>query len=220
MRNQLFIILLVPILSFSQKEYDFDYLITYESIFNDSIKKSSKQFLTNSKDNSYFAIISKKSESESELHFTDQNGIHLNVFFNNTELTNAEIINIKCKFVFNFKNDTKKYKNHYDYNILNNPKSEGENSYDYKLQPINEKRARRKKVGTYKYMLLDTLKLHLPILISHLEFEEWKSNPIIPNGIFKERIFVNYLGNIEHQYILIKIEEITKKIIIPSNCEL
>jgi len=220
MRNQLFIILLFPILSFSQKEYDFDYLITYESIFNDSIKKPSKQFLTNSKDNSYFAIISKKSESESKLHFTDQNGIHLNVFFDKTELTNAKIINIKCEFVSKFKNDTKKYKKYYDYYILNNPKTDGENSYDYKLQSINEKRARRKKVGTYNYVLLDSLKLHLPILISHLEFEEWKSNPIIPNGIFKERIFTNYLGNIEHQYILIKIEGITKKITIPSNCEL
>jgi hypothetical protein len=66
---------------FSQKHYEFDYLVTYQSISLDSTKNISKQFLTNSKNNNYFAVITEKSDSENILHFHDRHGLHFNVFF-------------------------------------------------------------------------------------------------------------------------------------------
>jgi hypothetical protein len=205
---------------FSQKHYEFDYLVTYQSIFLDSTKNRSKQFLTNSKKNNYFAVITEKSDSENILHFHDRHGLHFNVFFKKEDLINAEIINIKCEFVVvgKFMRDAKSKINYYDYYDLGNSKTESEYYANYKLQSTNPKRAKRKKLGKYYYILSDSLSFHLPLTITHLEYELWYSNPKIPKGLFKERIYTNYLDEIQHRYVLKKIEKITKKIIIPSEC--
>jgi len=204
---------------FSQDKYEFDYLLTYKSIFEDSTKTTTKQFLTNSKDNAYFAMISDKSKSESKLHFTDHRGLHVNVFFDKTELAHAEQINIICDFVLKFNRGAQNKTKHYQYINYGDQKIEL-TKFDYTLTSINPRRAKRKKLGTYGYILNDSIKFHLPLLITHLEYEEFLTESNIPNGIFKDRSFTNYQGQVEHTYQLIKVERVTKVIIIPSNCKL
>lgn len=89
----------------------------------------------------------------------------------------------------------------------------------YKLVSINPKRAKRKKLGTKFYIIDKETNFHLPIFNFPTAYEEWKDNKNLPKGIFYEKYYIDYLGNITSREKIIGIWEIDKKIIIQDECD-
>ena len=217
-----FLILLLPFISFSQKIFEFDYLITYRHINYKDSTSSIGYYLTNSKDNSYKAIFTSKDSTKYSLKLDQYEGYYSKVYFNKIDFDNAEILNIDCRYI-NKNKDANPYKYQVKYHdFINLPDTLLFNKkYNhYKLISTRSNNyKKRKKIGHYNYIIEKSTDFHLPILVHPTAFEEWKQLKTLVNGIFKEKFFTNYKGDIIEKYELISYKKIRKKITIPKNCD-
>lgn len=231
MKTLLIIILLISTYSFSQKQYEFDYLIKYEmTLFKDSIKIKNRKFrkddktlikyyLTNSKKNNYIATITEQDSLNYKMIFKDENGIFFNVLFLKTDLNKAEFINVDCRSVSRYKNPYKYQTKNYNFFKLNDTLLNGVNYLMYKLESIKPKRVKRKKLGTKFYIINKETTFHLPILDFSTAYEEWKKEGNLPNGIFQQKFLVDYYGQLDFKEKFINYWKIDKKIVIKNDCD-
>ncbi|PNW26403.1 hypothetical protein [Formosa algae] len=200
--------LLFSIHCFSQKQYEFDYLIEYEqTLYKDSIKiknqpfrekdkTTKKYYLTNSKNNNYRAVITELDSLYYKMIFKDENGIYSNVTFLKSDLNTAEFINIDCKYVTRYKNPFKHQTKNYDFFKLTDTVINGKTFSKYKLESIKPRKVKRKKLGTKFYIIDKETSFHLPVLDFSTAYEEWKTEGNLANGIFIEKYFIDYYGNL------------------------
>jgi len=226
--------LIISILSitnfYAQKTYEFDYLIEYEfNIFKDSIKIKNQHFyeqdkqihryyLTNSKNNDYYAVITEKDSLYYKLVFIDHNGIYSNVEFLKSDLNKAEFINIDCKNVTKTTNPYKYKTKYYDLVSLKDTIINNESFWHYKMTSNKPKKKRKEKIGTTFYIIDKSSNFHLPLLTFSTLYEKWKLNKELPNGLIKEKYYENYYGRLSSNEKLIEYKKIDKKIIIPKKC--
>ncbi|MGY0393296.1 hypothetical protein ACW5R3_12155 [Bizionia sp. KMM 8389] len=223
--------LLISTYCFSQKQYEFDYLIEYEMTFyKDSIKIKNRKFrkedktikkyyLTNSKKNNYSAVITELDSLNYKMIFKDENGIYSNVTFLKSGLNKAEFINIDCKNVSRYENPFKYQTKNYDFFKLNDTVI-GEKTFRmFKLESIKPKRVKRKKLGTEFYIIDKETSFHLPVLNFSTAYEEWKKEGNLPNGIFQQKYFIDYYGQLDSKEKLINYWKIDKKIVINNDCD-
>lgn len=227
----LIVFLFVIQLTYSQKTYSFDYLLTYEfNIYKDSVKiknhpfrerdeKITRYYLTNSKNNEYLATITEKDSLNYKLVFKDNNGIYINITVLKSELNNAERIKIDCGNVFKYVNRYKFQTKNYDFTILKDTLINNTLFSQHKLISIKPKRKKRKKLGSEIYVIDKSTNFHLPMLKHATAYEEWKLHQKLPNGILVEKIFINYFGKISEHEKLVTYEKINKTIIIPEDCD-
>lgn len=230
MRFLVIIFLLIANYSFSQKLYEFDYLLEYESTFyKDSIKFKNRKFfkkdetikkyyLTNSKKNNYVAIVTELDSLNYKIIFKDQNGIYSNATFLKTDLNKAEFINIECKYVHRYENRYKYQTKNYDFFKLNDTVINKKHFSFFKLESIRPKTVKRKKLGTQYYIIDTETAFHLPVLDFSTAYEEWKTDSYLPNGIFLEKYFIDYYGFLHSKEKLINYWKIDKKIVINNAC--
>lgn len=207
---------------FSQKQYDFDYLIEYRiSFFKDSLteKTISRFYLTNSKKNNYVAVITNLDSLNYQMDFKDENGLSFNVNFLKSDITKAEFINVECDYVRNYNSPFKALVKEYDFFNLNDTIIDGTDYYRYKLASIKPKKRIRKKLGTEIYIVDKNTKFHLPVFYFPTAYLEWKSKMNIPNGIFKERLLFDFYGNLSVKEELVSYQVINKAIIINEKCD-
>ena len=216
---------------YSQKQYEFDYLIEYEvTYYKDSVKTKNRPFtekdktikkyyLTNAKKNNYVAVITELDSLKYVMIFIDQNGIFSNVNFLKAELNKAEFINIGCESLKRYQNNFKYQINNYDFLKLNDTVINNKAYSMFKLTSIKPKRKKRKKIGTEYYIIDKETSFHLPILDFSTAYEEWKSKKVLPNGIFFEKYFLDYYGKLVSKERLIKVWKINKKIVIDNDCD-
>lgn len=215
---------------FSQKQYNFDTLIEYDvTFYKDSIKnkniptiqiekKSKKYYLTNSKNNDYLAIVKEKDSLNYSLIFVDNNGIYSKVIILKSDLNKAEFVNLDCEHVFRLQNPYKYQTKNYDFFLLADTIINDESYIRYKFSSIKPKRVKRKKIGTDFFIIEKSTDFHLPLLSFSTAYEEWKSNKTIPNGIFKEKYFIDYYGKLKSREKLVMRWEVDKKIILQEEC--
>lgn len=205
------LILLKISLAFTQKSYEFDTLLKYECRFNTNISDTTttQYIYTNSKDNSYSILVREDNSLYYSISFIDFKNYSSKVPVLKSELFNATEINItNCRDVFNFTNKYKYKTKHYDFINLKDTLINNEILPAYKLVYLKgEKRKRRRKVGSSKYIIKKNTQYHLPILRYSTAFNEWNLEKNIPNGIYQEFIIKNYNGKIVNHY---KLQEITK----------
>lgn len=232
MKPILITLLLFSTVCFSQKQYEFDYLIEYELALykEDSIKKKhhpirekdetiKRYYLTNSKKNNYLAIVTELDSLNYNIIFKDEDGIYSNAHFLKSDLDIAEYINIECQYVRRYRNPYKYQINNYAFNILNDTLINGKTYSMYKLGLIKPKKAKRKKIGTNYYIIDKKTNFHLPIFNFSTAYEEWKDNKNLPSGIYFEKYYIDYLGNITSREKLVNFWKIDKKIIIEEECD-
>ena len=105
---------------YSQKQYDFDYIMAYDTKFyKDSVKNKKRRYrnykqnttryyMINSKQNKYFAAISEKDSLKYRLMINDFEGkIHSNAEVLKSDLNEAEFIDMNCRNVFKLMNPLK-----------------------------------------------------------------------------------------------------------------
>ncbi|NMH87616.1 hypothetical protein [Flavivirga algicola] len=231
MRFYFIIFFLLSTVCFSQKQYSFDYIIEYElTLYKDSVKiknrffrerdkKVKKYYLTNSKKNNYTAVLTELDGLNYKMEFKDQNGIHSNVVILKSDLKKAEFLNIECKSITRYRNPFKYQTKNYDFFKLNDTIINGKSYSLHKLASIKPKRSKRKKLGTEFYIIDKETSFHSPILNFSTAYEEWKTkgNPFM--GIFFEKYFIDYFGNLDSKEKLINYWKIDKKIIINNDCD-
>lgn len=217
---------------FSQKNYVFDYAIAYDLttyktatnkktklVHNSSTTKVQRHYyLTNSKDNSYLAVLTEKDSLYYTLELKDYNGVYSKVLFLKSEFNIAEIAKLKCENVSVYKNFDSYQTKNYDFNNLQDTLINTIQHKRYQLKSNNPKRTDRKKLATDYYILMPSTDFHLPILWFATAYEEWKLNKSIPNGIFKERYMVDYYGTISFHERYINSAKINKTIQIDKDC--
>jgi hypothetical protein len=224
--------LFVSTICFSQKQYEFDYIIEYELIsYKDPIKipnhkfrketeTSKKYYLTNSNKNNYIAIITDLDSLNYQMVLRDQDGIYANVKVLKSELFKAEVINIDCNNIIPYINRFKYQTKNYDFFRLKDTVLNTKTYSLYKLASIrNTKRIRRKKIGTEFYIIDKETSFHLPILSFGTAYEEWKTDGNLPNGIFFQKFFIDYNGNLDAKEKLINYWKTDKKIVINDDCD-
>lgn len=216
---------------YTQKQYAFDHLISYEVTFYKDSANHKKQpvivkdktfmrhYLTNSKNNDYFVVVTELDSLNYKVVLREHNNIYSHVVSKKTELTQARIINIGCLDVSKLHKSYAYKTKHVNFFKLNDTIINNQSLSKYKLAPINPKRAKRKKSWTIFYLLNKATAFHLPMLHSVAAYEEWKSDTTIANGIFTERHFANYNGNIMIKEQLISYRKVDKKIVINGDCD-
>lgn len=220
MRHFLILIFIISGSSFAQKKYPFDYLIEYQfTSYTDSTTNKIIYYITNSKDNSYFAKIKNFDSANFELELIDQDQLWAKTKVRKQDFIKADFINLECNRNFIFKNHFKFRTKEYEYTMLSDTLIDNKYLKNYKLQYIG-KRKRKKSfpVGTNHYIIEDSTEFHLPILTHSTAFEEWKEERNIPIGIFKEKILYDFKNEIKYKYILKAYYPINKSIIVPDKC--
>ena len=223
--------LLLSTYCFSQKQYEFDYLIEYKlTLFKDSIKINNRAFrkkdktikkyyLTNSKKNNYAAVITELDSLKYRMIFKDENGLYSNVILMKSDLNKAEYINIDCKYVSKYENSFKYQTKHYDFFVLKDTIINKEAYRKYKLESIKPKRSKSRKLGTEYYIIENGTEFHFPILNFSTAYEEWKTKRNLPHGIFFEKYFIDFYGQLDSKESLINYRKIDKKILIQKECD-
>lgn len=223
--------LLFSLFSFAQKQYDFDYLIEYElTLYKDSLKIKNRPFrkkdeiikkyyLTNSKKNNFIAEVTELDSVNYKMIFRDRNGIYSNVSFLKSEFNKAEFINIECENVIKHINPYKYQIKNYNFSILTDTIINDKSYSRYMLASTKPKKIKRKKLGTQIYIIDKETQFHSPILNFSTAYEEWKSNKILPNGIFYEKYFIDYNKTLDSKFKLIGFWKIDEKIIIQDECD-
>ena len=214
-----FLIFLISTNCFSQKQYKFDYLIDYDQIINkDTVKIGFIYYLTNSKDNSYTASVTELDSLHFNLKLRDYTKeLYSIVKILKRDFFMAEFINFDCKLFFKYKSII--HTNSYDFFILKDTIINKKTYKYYKLNNIKPKIVKRKKTGTNYYIINQSTNFHLPILTYPTAYQEWKLNKNIPNGIFLEKYFVNYWGEIGYHLKLKGIHNVDMKIVISKGCD-
>ncbi|SFN76739.1 hypothetical protein SAMN04487989_103284 [Bizionia echini] len=206
---------------FSQEKYEFDYSIETEITFykEDSIKKN-VIYLTNSKDNSYFAEITSKDSLNFRIVFRHHDKLYSDVLVSKSQLNKAEFINISCDDINYRKNKYKHVAKEYDF-FIHNDTIINEKTYKvYTFRSIlkNLKKRIRNGAGTNLYIIDNSTSFHLPLLTHPTAYEDWKLNNTLPNGIFIEKKYVNVLGEEHSSEKLISYYQIKKSIVVEKDC--
>jgi len=204
----------------AQSSYSFDNFITYKfKSYTGSLDNKTLYYMTNSRDNSYYVKIEHIDSLNLELEFVVQDKLWTKQQLKKEDFSKAENINLICDGSLIFENDFKYKTKDYAYKNLNDTLLDSIKLISYKLE-YTGKRQRKKSfpVGSNHYIIKDSTQFHLPLLTHATEFEEWKKERNIPNGIFKEKIFYDYKDRLKYKYILQNIHQINKSLIVPDNC--
>ena len=193
----LLVILSVFEFSFSQKSYRFDYLLEYELYnYKDSISMP-KYYLTNSLDNSYFAVVTKKNKKTFIINFTDYNGVSSTFELDKDNLFKKEPIIINRDYVKKFTYSKKKNKrNKMKFKILKDTVIEQYQLKHYEFYSTHSRKSKRKKLREYHYYIDDNDGFHLPILDNTNAFDVWNLDGNISKSIYKFKYEFNYLGEV------------------------
>lgn len=206
----------------AQKMYTFDYFLEYEKTFykEDSIK-SKRMYLTNSKDNSYYAKLTSIDSLNFKLVFVDYNKVYANVRLLKTDFYKSEYINIGYDKTIRHKGIHKKNTKNYGYFLLNDTLVNEKECTVYKLAPNYKPKKRiRKSAGTLLYIVDKSTSFHMPILLRSLAYKKWESEIKIPYGIFIEKKLINGLNEEHSSEKLLQYIKIDKKITMPKECSL
>ncbi len=207
--------------SYAQENYSFDYLLEYQLIYHkDSTKNRIIRYLTNSKDNSYFMKIVDKNSLSYGLEFVAHDKLYSSSNCTKIAFLNANVINLTCEGLYYLENSYKFRTKDYKFENIKD-KREGDLSRQrYRFTYIGKRKKKKSfPIGTNEYIIENSTEFHLPILTHPTEFEEWKKEGGIPNGIFKSKSFFDYQNNLEATYTLLKYQKVEKTVIISEDCK-
>lgn len=177
---------------------------------NDSTKVDMVYYFTNSNDNSYFARITEKDSLNFNLNFISRDKMFANVILNKKESKKAQNIAINCIDVFHSQNPYKYKVENYDFVKV----ADTIRSTDiFKIYSLKSKKyQKRKKIGSLELTFdLNSIN-HKPLLVHPTAYEEWKSNPDLPNNLIIEEKYYNYENKLTHKSVLNNYYKIEKTI--------
>ncbi|MEZ4856824.1 MAG: hypothetical protein R2812_10165 [Gelidibacter sp.] len=192
------------------QSYEFDYIIEYKSMLNDSIG-TSVFYLTNSKDNQYRASFQSIDKNRFALSFYKHGRINFHTTIKKSDFYKAETIvykgkNYKIKTIGKALAKKVSFQNLKDTIIDEKPYKR----YVFNSNPdiIN--------LRTF-YIVEPKTEFHLPILSNVDSFVEWTVEKNIPDGIYKEIYYLNPKGEMVEAYYKLVAYQKYKKFISIKN---
>jgi len=232
MKLSLFAMILITTASFSQKRYEFNYILEYEKTFyKDSMKTkhcpcrekdsmTKKYYLTNSLKNSYTAVITEVDSSTYKMIFKDENGFFSNATMIKSDFHKAESIRIGCESVRVYENRFKYKTKNYSFLKLPDTVIHGASFKTYKLESLlSPKRIKKKHIATLYLIIENDTEFHLPVFEFSIAYEKWKKEGRLPNGIFREKYLIDHRGQMEYKERLLNYRPISKTIVIDGGCD-
>ncbi len=232
MKLLLILIVLITTSSFSQKRYEFDYVLEYEkTYFKDTLKTKhcqcrekdsiiKKYYLTNSKQNNYTAVITEVDSSTYKMIFKDEKGLYANVTMLKSDFYKAESIRIGCESVREFDNRFKYKTKDYSFFKLPDTVINGASLSTYKLESLLKPKTIKKKHIATLYLIIERdTEFHLPVFEFSTAYEEWKKEGHLQNGIFREKYLIDHRGHLEYKERLLNHGPANKTIDIGDGCD-
>ncbi len=216
MRALLFLIL--PLLSFCQKKYTFDYALIFDETCKLHTKPNQMIYLVNSKINSILYYIHDRDSVNYTCHFTDRNGVISNNGIKKTDFFRAETISNDCHEVYRY--TIKDKKDDYDFKNLKDTIINDTSYYHYELRCNKSlKYQKRKKLQVCNYIINKNQDSILPFLEHPTAYEKWKGYKNIPNGFPKMIYYSNLDGKITFTCKITNKVKIEKFFTIPTECD-
>lgn len=219
MRLSFLVFFLISCTCFAQRQYNFDHLLEYRFISLDPAKNKMVYYLTNSKDNSYYAQLEVADSLHYKVNLVEQDQLNMQVEVKKEDLNKAENLVIQCRDRWNTRNHFKFRIREYEFTTTLDTLIRNKSLKHYKLlYTASRKRKKTNHIGTNHYIIRDSTEFHLPLLTHPTAYEEWKEERNIPNGIFMEKIFYNFMNEIQYKYILKAYHPLWKSISIKKKC--
>jgi hypothetical protein len=213
------VVLLAQPKAVAQKTYSFDSLLEYEFRKTESSPPKKAYFLANSKDNSYVLEAVERDSLKLTLYFTDQNGIRSVTNLDKKSFLGIKSLPLPCVYVSRYKNPDKEMVSEYSFLHDKDTVVSGISGDVYVLKADDRKRERRKKLGTAVYVIDRSQSSQLPLLPFATAYEEWKAEKSIPNGIPRLMFLKSYKSKRSTIYVLKKVSEVSRSVVIPSDCD-
>ena len=160
-------------------------------------------YYTNSRDNSYYAILEVKGRRHFFVYLIEQDQLNMKVRVKQKDVFKAENLVIQCISSHVNKNDFKFRTREYEFTNTLDTIIGNTSLQHYKLlYTAGHEEKVTNRIGTNHYIIEDSTEFHLPILTHPTAYEEWKEERNIPNGIYREKIFYNYKNEVQYKYIL------------------
>lgn len=209
------ILVFISITSFGQKTYEFDYLLEYDFYWDFRSPKPIKYlYLTNSQNNEFTAVVTKKDSATLKLDFLDHKGNHSINYINAEQFYTSFDFRIKCGNVKPHTNTKKSLIKRFDFIVLKDTLISGNSLGHYILK------SNRKDESAIEHYIVDiSLDNHLPILRYATAFGKWEATKNLPNGIISEKYLMGRNGKKRHKLTLKNYSKINKIITIPEDCD-
>lgn len=184
-----------------------------------SEQRMERYYMVNSQQNEYFALIFEKDSLNYHLYLFDhKRKVNANAVALKSDLNDADLIDMNCKNIFSTMDSLKS--EDYDFSQLKDTLINDESFFHYKYSFRNKKKAKRKKIGTYYFVIDKSSNFDLPFFRQLNLFEKWVSNKKMPMGLIKEIYYIDYYGKLRFTEKLIDFISTEKKIYIPKSCGL
>jgi len=208
-----YLFLFIPFLVFGQKTYTFDNAIVYDYV---SFEKNPERWkwiqFHNSLDNSYQASVHVKNDSTYyfNLTFSDSRK-HLSAQLESYELAEGFQFMVSKSLIHEYQASPNSLNKNFALTIQSTIKDPIAN---LTLQPIDEKRGKRKKLNTTHYQINKNIPNFKPNFINRMT--RGKLNDTLPNfnGVIKKKCTQNYKGEFTRCFTLEKVIEINTEVIV------
>jgi hypothetical protein len=208
-------------LSFSQKQYHFDYALIYDNPISVENETKSNLYLINSKDNSFRTLVSFEKDSINvSLRLIDYDGLFVNSNVKKEKFYEAETLSNECNSVHRFSNKYKYKIKEYNF-IKHQDTIINDTVYYHYSMKCNKSLSyqKRNKIVTSHYIIDKNSEQFKPFLYHTTVYNKWVETLELPNGIIKMKYDVNVEGKIIFKQELIKVIQINKFFTIPDECD-
>lgn len=204
---------------FCQKIYHFDYLLEYNSQLKKGDSISKEFFYVNSKDNSYKMRVVEKDSLNFRIDFLDVTGNYAVVYILKDEFLKVTTITVPCKFVKYYSTRNLRTK-HYSFSSLNDTIINKVSYYHYVLKSKSLQREKRKKLGRVHYIIDKESSFHFPFFFETLDFEVWKRDRNILNGVPYMEFFSDPVDKKVSRFrTFVNRKAISLQLTIPDECD-
>ena len=204
----IFQLLLVKFLAFNTasppKTYAFDYIAEYEFRKSDTSAVRQIYVLTNSKDNSFNAMLIVKDQETAYLDFRDERGIKSSTLLNITAFFKAETVTYNCSGIIKSKPGSSADKALETFSATADTIIDGKPYTQYRLKLDNGMDGDAWKYGTATYIVESDTEFHSPFKF-YATYSDGYHLPStgFPNGIARDIFFRDSRsGTIQNRYVL------------------
>lgn len=206
--------------SYSQKSYEFDYVVEYENSEirgNTVVKKRLSYQFFNSKDNSYvLSVVDDAVKTKMWLILNDGQ-----TFYGDIDSKDFLVQGISLKCPKSWKKNNQQYEKLKEYDVIIHKDTlfGSQLFHHYVVNPLIKNRTETHYPFPVGFIIDNSLDLNIPILNpTGLIYRKWKKGQAIPNGIIKESYMITDKGNLAVLKLLQCVK--TQKIIfIDKNCK-
>lgn len=201
---------------FSQT-YSFDHVLEYQHQCNTNSEPALRLILTNSADNSYYALVDRVESDSVDVYFKAENEVQFRVILDKDAFFAAETLNVSCGNVYSHENHFKFRTKEYAIQKMDSTDASAAPE-TYVVKNTRPKEEKKLNLARLYMSFRPGTEYHLPVLLHSTVYEEWKQERTLPNGIFESSYKIDSQGDTTAIYKLQNIYKTERYFKIEENC--